>query len=84
MKMVDIIRKTRNYQVVNSSIPNLLECKICGRNTRTHWEPITKKYKKYGCLWACSYHKEYLIINKILSRPLNPIIKIGENALNSI
>ena len=64
-------RNNKNLELTGKSVnmPQLVECQICGSNTRYEWTLKDKvKNKTVGYLWACSYHDKDVIWNKILSQ----------------
>jgi hypothetical protein len=60
--MDSFIRRVMNMTVVSADMPQLKECRICGRNTRTEWK------SKHGTLWACQDENPTTVWNKILSK----------------
>ena len=60
--MTDVlIKKTKHFKVVSADMPQLVECDICGRMTRTEWSGNRN-------VWACSYHREKEILGKLKTK----------------
>ena len=71
--MDDLIRQTKNYKVVSADMPQLIECMICSRLTRTEWKSKKKSLKS---LWACKTHTEKEVIKKSRQFKKQPIYNV--------